>query len=153
MLSKQKGVTLIELVLAIVVGAAVIAMLIPVLKFMFSVPEKAQAADRASHKAFIVSENIVRALRNASEVQIESEQCLTGESKAQSFSFCFEGGELIRTDAFGNKNVLMRSISGRFDKVANASAINLAFVISESQARYSFSQAHFMQNNDTLGRD
>ncbi|WP_156493417.1 prepilin-type N-terminal cleavage/methylation domain-containing protein, partial [Oleiphilus sp. HI0125] len=38
MLSKQKGVTLIELVLAIVVGAAVIAMLIPVLKFMFSVP-------------------------------------------------------------------------------------------------------------------
>ena len=112
---QQVGFTLVELVLALVLSGAFLALIAPAIRFAIKQPEQARVYTEASHKALLVSESIERSLKSAIAVSVSSDmRCIAITGKVASRSYCF-AKDGLQLSEYGKANkLLVDAVQGQF---------------------------------------
>lgn len=111
----QAGFTLIELVLALVLSGAFLALIAPAIRFAIKQPEQASRHAEASHKALLVSEYIERDLKVSRTVLVsEDQQCIDVGFDGLTRSYCFTQGGLAVTESGKRARALVPGVRGKF---------------------------------------
>jgi len=155
----QRGLTLLELVLSLVVGSAVLVLLVPAMHYVIAQPERAFADQKAAQSAFVVAETLRRAVGASSRTDVLSDQCIQTREvpsnpsvHASAYpqtmhqiqkSYCFtEQGLVLRSDNDTLKPMLIASaVKGTFSvrNTATESLLMLDYIIHQGRD-YPFSQ-------------
>lgn len=115
--SKQRhgGFTLVELVLALVLSGAFLALIAPAIRFAIKQPEQARVYTEASHKALLVSESIERGIKSAAAVSVTANmRCISMTQAAVSRSYCFDNEGLYLSEYGKDSKLLVDAVQGRF---------------------------------------
>lgn len=149
---RQRGLTLIELVLSLVVGGAVLALLVPAIRYAVTQPEQALLVQRVSHQAFIVAETLRRDRALRDEITLDSNNCLhlkkpkdlSVMTRGGTYSYCFSGQGLVRYEQGRDTPSvsIVDNVDGRFSisSLSSGRRLDVTFYIMMGGERYPFSQ-------------
>ena len=141
---RQQGFTLIELVLALVLSGAFLALITPAIRFAIKQPQQAMQHSEASHKAFLVSEYIGRDIKASKRAAIrEDMRCIDLSFEAFNRTYCFTQPGLRLEESQSSEQLLVSGVAGRFVSFddENPRLVDLQISIrGEFESAFSFSR-------------